>query len=477
MSSSALASRLGLHRNPFPPTPDALSFFLTPHLEREYAEVRHCIKAQKGVVVVMGEVGLGKSTLIRHLLDDLGTENTVSALILNTFLQGEALLDAILRDFGLSVGQGVDGGLACLNQFLIQQARFGKLCVLIVDDAQNLTEASLELVRLLSNLETGQQKLLQILLAGQPELLEILKRRSMRQLHSRIVKHAVLMGLAKTDVLRYFEFRITAAGANGRISLDPSAAHVLYGGTHGNLRRMHHVLDRCLYGLAALNKSVIDSSLMRAALRDMDIPAITQPALTQRRPGAKRLLVISLLVGIPMLAAAAYMTAQTTAVVTLPVVRQAEVALPVASSAPLVSANSSARSDCLTQLSQRWPDLVITLRTLPARLGLVALDAPHTCIFEESGARWITWASPASASETYAFDQVSEATRQLQQRLVDLDLLAQDEVDGYLGARTQRSLREFQTSHGIPVTGIPDEFTRMLLENINATLARNTTRR
>ncbi|GEM_PF-450477 len=281
MSLAALHARLGLARNPFPPTPDASAYFFTDALQEQFAEVLHCIRARKGFVLLTGEVGLGKSTFVRRLLDTLPEGEVRSALVFNTFLQREALLSAILRDFGLEPAGDMDEALTRLNGFLMDEHRAGRTCLLVIDDAQNLQPASLELVRLLCNLETGQEKLLQIVLAGQPELEELLGGRDLRQLKSRVVKHARLEGLRADQVLRYFEMRVSAAGASGRIALQPRAARQLHRATAGNVRRIHLVLDRCLYGLAAQGGGTIDHRLLRAALDDLDPGS----ASARRRPG------------------------------------------------------------------------------------------------------------------------------------------------------------------------------------------------
>lgn len=286
MSLAALHARLGLARNPFPPTPDASAYFFTEALQEQFAEVLHCICARKGFVLLTGEVGLGKSTFVRRLLDTLPEGEVRSALVFNTFLQREALLSAILRDFGLEPADDMDEALTRLNGFLMDEHRAGRTCLLVIDDAQNLQPASLELVRLLCNLETGQEKLLQIVLAGQPELETLLAGRDLRQLQSRVVKHARLEGLHADQVLRYFEMRVSAAGASGRIALAPRAARQLHRATGGNLRRIHLVLDRCMYGLAAQGSGTIDSRLLRTALDDLEPSA----ASARRRPGWHALL-------------------------------------------------------------------------------------------------------------------------------------------------------------------------------------------
>lgn len=198
MKAGTVYARLGLSRNPFPPTPDAGSYFFTSCLEEDFAEIAHCIEARKGFVLLTGEVGLGKSTMVRRLLDTLQGKKCHSALILNTFLQDGALLSAIQMDFGLPPNDSVEQGLEQLTQLLIARHQAGEISLLVIDDAQNLSVQSLELVRLLCNLETNQEKLLQILLAGQPELEHTLASPELRQLKSRIVKHARLTGLHKS---------------------------------------------------------------------------------------------------------------------------------------------------------------------------------------------------------------------------------------------------------------------------------------
>ena len=191
---------LGLVRNPFPPTPDAWCYFSTPRLEEHMVELAHCVLSRKGFCLLTAEVGIGKSTLVRRLIFDLAPQGVVSAFVFNTFLQGPDLLAAVLQDFGLQSAGSMSADIAELNAFLLKNHQEGKTCLLVIDDAQNLSEDSLELVRLLCNLETDQEKLLQILLAGQPELEAALSQHNLRQLRSRIVKHARLQGLSSTEM-------------------------------------------------------------------------------------------------------------------------------------------------------------------------------------------------------------------------------------------------------------------------------------
>jgi general secretion pathway protein A len=486
-----LLTTLGLVRSPFPPAPDAGSYFFTPHLQEQFAEVRHCIEARKGFVLLTGEVGLGKSTLVRRLLDTLPEGETCSALVFNTFLQGSALLAAVVRDFGLEPDAELDRNLALLNAFLMDRHREGKTCLLVIDDAQNLTVESLELVRLLCNLETGQEKLLQILLVGQPELEAVLSAPELRQLKSRIIKHARLRGLREDEVGRYFEFRINAAGGSGRISLAASAAQLLHRATGGNLRQIHLVLDRCLYGLAARSQWEIDHDLLQAAVQDVSLPG--EASRSGRRWGWMALVGASALTGAALVSAAqwwspapgqqaprATLAAQGSAPPTAVTPARlasaaAEVAMPSApASAPLHAASSTSSIQpvplaCHERVRQQAVPLgrsVIVSQPLPEPLGKVAADLGGVCTEKLAGVTWATWQANPLIAEAWQI-QASSATRLMQEKLAQRGLLEPQFVDGMGGPRTRAALQSFQQSLGLPVTGHPDELTFMLLEKLH----------
>jgi general secretion pathway protein A len=267
----AVLAALGLSHAPFPQTPDAANYFQTAELERDMAEATHCLLARKGFVLLTGEVGQGKTTFLRRLLLRIEREGARSSLIFNTFLQGPDLLAAVMRDFGLRPGFDTAANLAKLNRFLLARWREGSTCVLFIDDAQNLDVASLELLRLLTNLESGQEKLLQIVLAGQPELEATLQQHGLRQLASRIVKHVRLKPLAPDEMARYVHFRLERAGGAGRIEVAPRARAALYRDSVGNPRRVHLIMDRCLYGVIASGCPHIDAALVRRAAAEAGI--------------------------------------------------------------------------------------------------------------------------------------------------------------------------------------------------------------
>ncbi|MFP4294672.1 MAG: AAA family ATPase [Halothiobacillaceae bacterium] len=263
--------RLGLSRNPFPPTPDAESFFRGECVERGYAELLHSVLAGKGFVLVTGEVGTGKTTLLRRLLADLHAQDARVAWVFNVFLQGEELLATILKDFGLTPTGSMAADVERLNAFLLEQHAAGHECVLLLDDAQQLDAASLELVRLLSNLETRQAKLLQIVLCGQDELEGGLADRRLRQLASRIGLHLRLQPLTPAEVTDYVRFRLAHAGAGDRIRLGRGAAQRIYRLTGGNPRRVHQLMDRALYGVLGSGDPVIHRSLVDEAASELQL--------------------------------------------------------------------------------------------------------------------------------------------------------------------------------------------------------------
>jgi general secretion pathway protein A len=518
MSTSPVYATLGLSRNPFPPTPDAGSYFFTPRLEEDFAEVAHCIEARKGFVLLTGEVGLGKSTMVRRLLDTLKDKNCRSALILNTFLQDSALLSAIQSDFGLPSSASVEQGLARLTEFLIERHQADETSLLVIDDAQNLSVQSLELVRLLCNLETGQEKLLQILLVGQPELEETLATPELRQLKSRIVKHARLSGLQKDEMARYFDFRVNAAGAEGRLSIEPAAVDIIYRVTQGNLRQIHLVLDRCLYGLASSRGTVVTGSLVQRAVSDM--PALGDDAATIAaavRPHRPRWAWIAagLVAGTTATvalaswglsssggsskppAAEAAKPAQAPVPAAEPAMVQASQAqeapaaalveppaaeaVPSAAAQPAASAaaepaaapiaaavavaEATPRMACEAQLKAvAAADDTLQVQRLPQGVGADALKpSPRLCRFAEGKDAWVAWLGRAEARHILTAQQ---ATRNVQIKLKSMGLLDPRELDdGFFGSKTGEALARFQQQRGLAPTGKPDDLTFFLLEH------------
>ncbi|MBF0426282.1 MAG: AAA family ATPase [Magnetococcales bacterium] len=254
---------LGLKRNPFPVSPDNEYFFLPSRIDALIAEILHSIFTRKGFLVITGEVGLGKTTISQRILRLLDGEGVESALVFNTFLQGSDLLNEVVRDFGIACEEpSLQARLEALNRFLIDRYASGKNCAIIIDDAQNLSTESLELIRMISNLETNAEKLVQILLVGQPELIDKLNTHEMRQLKSRVVIHAEVLPLSQEELKQYVYFKLSTAGSQGGVQISDRIFRIMHALTGGNPRRINNLMDRCLYGLFAYNTHRISRRLL-----------------------------------------------------------------------------------------------------------------------------------------------------------------------------------------------------------------------
>jgi general secretion pathway protein A len=268
-------THLGLSCNPFPVVPDDTSIFLSGRIEQIVAEIVHGVVARKGFMMLTGDIGLGKTTISRRIISILEEKGIETALVLHTSLQDAELLGEINRDFGIKVG-AYDGKIPSLgeqlrqlNQFLVQKNRQNKNCAIIIDDAQNLNQQSLELVRMISNLEGGRQKLVQILLVGQPELAERLNTHALRQLRSRVVISAEAKPLSHKELKEYIHFKLNFAGNHGQASVTSWAIYQLYRYTKGNFRLINMLMDRCLYVMCLQNSREIDSYVIKIAYQDL----------------------------------------------------------------------------------------------------------------------------------------------------------------------------------------------------------------
>src|SRR5689334_13039362 len=208
----------GLTEPPFDITPNPRFLFYSSRHREAFNHLLYGIRERKGFVQLTGEVGAGKTTLCRAMLEQLSAMNGyyATALILNPVMSADELVRSIGIEYGLPVN-GLDrlDTLAVINQFLLQQVERGRETVLIIDEAQDLTDDLLEQVRLLSNLETDNRKLLQIVLMGQPELRDRLNQHRLRQLRQRITVRYHLLPLSQYEVSHYIQHRLDLSGARG----------------------------------------------------------------------------------------------------------------------------------------------------------------------------------------------------------------------------------------------------------------------
>jgi general secretion pathway protein A len=259
----------GLSAAPFSITPDPRYLFYSHRHREAFEHMLYGIRERKGFILITGEVGAGKTTLCRAVLADLGQRYS-TALILNPVMTGVQLLRSVLHEFGLS-DRGNDRVrlVKRLNEFLLARAGEGADVVLFIDEAQDLSADLLEEVRLLSNLETDDRKLLQIVLIGQPELRERLARPELRQLRQRITVVYHLGPLDRDEVESYILHRLSVAGANGRPTFTRAAIGAIHRGSRGVPRLVNAICDRTLLAGYVEGVDRLGWRQVRRALRDL----------------------------------------------------------------------------------------------------------------------------------------------------------------------------------------------------------------
>ncbi|MDP1581428.1 MAG: AAA family ATPase [Candidatus Didemnitutus sp.] len=249
-------SYYGLTEMPFHITPDPKFLYLSQPHQEALQHLRYGVRERKGFILLVGEVGCGKTTLCRQFLTELDPAHYDTALILNPRLTETQMLKAILTELGEThLARSKNDLVAQMNTVLLARIAAGREIVLIIDEAQNLSFEVFEQVRLLSNLETDKQKLLQIVLLGQPELKEKLAAEEMRQLRQRVLVHYELVPLTRDQTDHYIHHRLALAGSSGRPRFTPWA-----------LRHIH----RSSRGIPRIINNLCDKSLLAAFCRDSD---------------------------------------------------------------------------------------------------------------------------------------------------------------------------------------------------------------
>lgn len=263
----------GLREEPFNITPDPRFLFLTAQHREAMNHLLYGIRERKGFICLTGEVGSGKTTLCRALLNKLD-DHYHTALILNPIMTETQLLKATLCELGISTKR-LDryGYLRLLNKYLLRVNSCGHDAILIIDEAQDMPDATLEMTRLLSNLETNRQKLLQIILLGQPELRDKLAQPSLRQLSQRITVRYHLGPMTQEDTEQYLHHRMRVAGlpeaAQNLIRFDPGAVKEIYRFSGGTPRLINAIGDKALLAGYVHRIGTIDKGLVRLAASEL----------------------------------------------------------------------------------------------------------------------------------------------------------------------------------------------------------------
>jgi general secretion pathway protein A len=270
---------------PFTITPDPEYLFLSETHRAAIEKIRYGIQGRMGFMLLTGEVGTGKTTLCRTLLDRLqGQAHTV--YLINPSLSGRELLAGVLDDLGIGYPEEASKKalLDRLNHFLLAQDTERPI-VIVIDDAQTMPVETLEDLRLLSNLETDKHKLLQLLLAGQPELLDLVGRPEMRQLRQRVAIHCALDVLSAAEVGGYIERRLFVAGNQGQVRFTPRAQKRIYRESRGIPRMINKICDLALTAAYAANDQVVDTRHLRAALGELVPPGAARNLPGRLTPG------------------------------------------------------------------------------------------------------------------------------------------------------------------------------------------------
>jgi general secretion pathway protein A len=262
----------GLRENPFDVTPNPEYIYLGEHHREALAQLLYGVREKKGFIVITGEVGTGKTTLIRYLLDKLdGNGLTKTAFLFNPKLAVNDFIQYILKDLGVRVqGQTKGEYLHNLHRYLLNAYQRDERVILIVDEAQGLKPELLEEIRLLSNLETSRSKLLQIVLLGQPELDKTLSQPEFRQLRQRINLRYHLEPLSEKETKEYIGKRLRIAGAREPIFTEKAIKEIYL--KSGGIPRLINILcDNALLNGYALDQKLIDKGSVREVAKDLNL--------------------------------------------------------------------------------------------------------------------------------------------------------------------------------------------------------------
>jgi type II secretory pathway predicted ATPase ExeA len=262
----------GLKANPFNVNPDPRYLFLTRHTEEALACLTYGIQSRKGFVLLTGEVGTGKTTLINKLLEWLRMQQVPTAFVFNSRLNVPQFLDYMMADFGIACeSEAKSQVLLRLYNWLLDRYRAGETAVLIVDEAQSLSEEVLEEIRMLTNLETFTEKLMQIVLVGQPELEQKLRQPQLRQLRQRLTLRAKTHSFTLAETRAYVQQRLRIAGYAGPDIFEEEALQAVHRYANGIPRVINLLCEHCLVSAFVDQQKVVRQSVVDQVARDFDL--------------------------------------------------------------------------------------------------------------------------------------------------------------------------------------------------------------
>jgi len=264
-------SFFGLRVLPFGASPDPRFLYMMPRIREALACLQYGIAARKGFVVMTGEVGTGKTTLLKTVLSSFTKDRVSTAFVFNPRLDVLDFLEFVLTDFGIPPKARTKSGMLLqLNRWLIERFRNQELCAIVVDEAQNLSWELLEEIRLLTNLETSSEKLVQIVLSGQPELEEKLRNPSVRQLRQRISMWCRTYPLSSEETQAYIAERLRIAGARQPV-LSPEAVQLVYRYSKGIPRLINLICEHAMISAYVEQIKPIPARIVESVSTELDL--------------------------------------------------------------------------------------------------------------------------------------------------------------------------------------------------------------
>ncbi len=476
----------GLRSNPFPVVPDVDNFFLSRSIDRVITEIVYGIDTRKGFIVLTGEIGLGKTTICRKIMRILKKKGVETSLVFHTAYQDVELLREINRDFGLEAGTlNLGAQMKVLNEFLLSRNAEGRNCTIIIDDAQNLSHKSLELIRMISNLETEQQKLVQVLLIGQPELVDKLNSPDLRQLKSRIIICEETNPLNIEELKNYLLFKLNAAGNQGKTIIKKGAISIVHKLSKGNFRQVNKLMDRSLYAAFLHNTTELSRGIVKEAYLDLS----PNKSSFQKNPliwCSSGVLTVSMAIFIAFYVANlnTSFTGQVANAIQSPVLHELKppmIKTPAKGVSTPAAVSSFLRAHQLAQYQTSFSKALKRDRfseisnTIFEQTGLQLIKLEN--VTEHIRNHYGVLAYPSSITGKMTFylfwrpqlllsgffhGYQSEEIKRLQVMLRTLQLY-HDRLDGIVGRNLIRAVTLFQKQAHLPATGLPDDSTLFLL--------------
>lgn len=275
-------SFFGLRENPFSVNPDPRYLYLTQHTEEALASLTYGIRNRRGFILLTGEVGTGKTTLVNKLLDWLHRQHLPTAFVFNPRLSVQEFFEFMMADFGIPCDPRQKSQvLMRLNHWLLDRYKGGETAVVIIDEAQDLSARLLEEIRLLTNLETSTEKLLQIVLSGQPELEEKLRQPELRQLRQRITLRSKTHPLTAEETGGYILQRLNIAGADGQPVFSPAAVETIHRYSRGIPRVINLLCEHSLINAFVDQVRPVPAEVVETVAREFELNEIEPFAPSQ----------------------------------------------------------------------------------------------------------------------------------------------------------------------------------------------------